>query len=425
MTELQRRPSFYSAASVHTDAVAAATRSVEQVIRSSAGAAIDVVFLFVSGGHIEHMDAIATVVRERLSPRHLIGVSAESLVSGGSEIEAVAGVSMLAATLPGVKIHTFTDRDIPPIPDTLDTDTIGNLAQGIGAGPDLRATFLFVDTFSVPMVRLLPALNAARRPSPGEAPRGVLVGGLASGATGPGQSRLVLNDEVRSHGLVGLSMSGDVRVDAMVSQGCRPIGQPFVVTKARGNLILQLGGRPALDVIQETVSGLDEADQARLHNSLLIGRVVNEYKDRFGRSDFLIRNLIGVDKDLRAVAVADIVRPGITVQLQLRDATTASQDLLMMLDAQQLHGAPLGGLLFTCNARGARLFSSPSHDAGRVVAAFAGVKSGEGAAKPGHEIDPAASVLPLAGFFAAGEIGPVGEESYLHGQSACAVFFRA
>jgi small ligand-binding sensory domain FIST len=396
------------------------------VIRSAAGSRIDVVFVFVSGEHVPHAEAVATVLRERLAPRHLIGTSAEGVVGGAVEVEGASAVSVLAMSLHGVTIRTFTDSDIPPIPDELDADTVASLAQGIGAGPDLRATFMFVDTFSVPMVRLLPALNAARRDPHGH-PRGVHVGGLASGAKAPGQTRLMLDDRVRTHGLVGLTISGPIRVDAMVSQGCRPIGQPFVITKARGNLILQLGGKPALDAIQEVVNDLTPQDQSKLHNSLLIGRVVNEYKDRFGRSDFLIRNIIGVDRDLKAVAIADIVRPGITVQLQLRDAATASEDLLMLLDAQQLHGPPSAALLFTCNGRGTRLFAKPNHDASRVVSAFAGATPGEGAAKPGEEIDAGAASLPLAGFFAAGEIGPVGgsgEESFLHGQTACAVLFR-
>jgi small ligand-binding sensory domain FIST len=237
--------------------------------------------------------------------------------------------------------------------------------------------------------------------------------------------QLLLEEEVRTHGLVGISLSGDIEVEGLVSQGCRPIGQPWVVTRARGNLILQLGGRPALEVIQDMVSELPAEDQARLHNSLLIGRVVNEYKDRFGRSDFLIRNIIGVDKDLKAIAVTDIVRPGVTVQLQLRDAQTASEDLLMLLDAQQLHERPRGALLFTCNGRGTRLFPQPNHDAARIITAFAGARPGEEAAKGGQLTGFTPGMLPLAGFFAAGEIGPVGGDSHLHGQTACAVLFRA
>lgn len=419
----ENRPFFYSAMSTQPEAVSAATRAVEQVIRAAAGREIDLCFVFVGAALAEHADQVATVIRERLGPRHLIGTTTEGMICGGLEAESTPGVTLFAASLPGVRIHTFTDRDVPPIPDELDADTLGNIAQGIGAGPELRATLLFVDAFSVPMVRLLPAMNAAKRAAKAD-PSSVLAGGLASGATGPGQTRLILGDEIQRHGMVGVSLSGNLRADAIVSQGCRPIGQPFVVTKARGNLILQLGGRPALDVVQETVSELSAEDQEQLHNSLLIGRVVNEYKDRFGRSDFLIRNIIGVDKDLRAVAVGDIVRPGITVQLQLRDAETASQDLLMLLDAQQLHDRPVGAMMFTCVGRGSRLFSTPNHDALRVIAAFASPSPGEAAAKPGTVIAPGAPTLPLAGCFSAGEIGPVGGESYLHGQTASVVLFR-
>ncbi len=404
--------------------MAAATRAAEQAVRGLAGRRVDLVFLYISGDHVAHANEILTIVQERLDPRHVIGCSAEGVVAGASEIEGKAAVSLLAACLPNVDIHVFSDADLPPIPDKLDEDTLGSISQGIGARGDLRATFLFVDMFNVPMVRLMPALNAARHIGADGQPVGIIAGGLVSGAKSPKDCRLIIDDSVRHKGLVGVSLRGGIGIEAVVSQGCKAIGQPFIVTKAKGNVILELGGRPALEAVQNLVLDLSDSDKEKLHNSLLIGRVINEYKDRFGRSDFLIRNIIGVDQEHKAIAVADIVRTGITVQFQLRDATTASQDLGMLLDAQQLHGTPRGALLFTCNGRGKRLFATPNHDALKVTTAFDRLRSGEEAAKGGTAIETSLAPLAMAGFFASGEIGPIGSDSYLHGQTACVVFFR-
>jgi small ligand-binding sensory domain FIST len=274
-------------------------------------------------------------------------------------------------------------------------------------------------------MNLLPVLNRARA----EGRIGTIVGGMASGGSKPGDHTLVLDGTMLRQGLVGVSLRGRVRVDTIVSQGCRGFGPSLVITKARKNVILELGGRRALDVVRECFEGLSDEDKAMLERAgrgqqLFIGRVINEYKDRFGRDDFLIRNVLGFDEAQGAIGVGEIVRVGQTIRFHLRDARTADEDLAMLLDAQQLREPPLGGMLITCNGRGTRLFDRPHHDAAAVVRAFAPGRAGELAAKIGEEIDPEGPMLPLAGYFAGGEIGPVGEQSYLHGQTAVVALFR-
>ena len=193
-------------------------------------------------------------------------------------------------------------------------------------------------------------------------------------------------------------------MDIVVSQGCRPIGKPVVITKAQGNVIQELGGSPAVEVIQTLPQTLDERERELLSGGLLVGTVINEYKERFGRGDFLIRNILGFDKKQGAIAVGDVPRVGQTVQFHVRDAETAHEDLQLLLDAQQLQEPPLGGLLFTCNGRARDLFAGQHHDVQTIRE-----RLGE---------------IPLAGFFAAGEIGPVGERSFLHGHTASLAVFR-
>ncbi|MBL9032397.1 MAG: FIST C-terminal domain-containing protein [Phycisphaerae bacterium] len=404
-----------SGVSGSADGVSAA----EQVCEACAGALgageVSLAILFVSAHHVPVAGAIAEVVRRELRAECLLGVSAEAVVGGRQELERGPGVSLLAARLPGVELTPFTADALLPYDETTE-DGRSRLARGFGAGG--AGTILLVDPFSVPMTGLLPALSRS-------AGRGVpIVGGLASAGSSPESNVLVLDDKVYRSGLVGVSLRGAVRLDAVVSQGCRAIGANWIVTSAKRNMVLKLGGRPALEVVREMVESMPEGDRTLLERGLFLGRVIDEYKDRFGRDDYLIRNVVGVDPAHEAIAVNDFVRVGQTVRFHLRDATTADEDLAMVLDAQQLREPPAGVMLVTCTARGRRLFNRPHHDAAAVSRAFGGPLAGERLSKGGEEIDTERPGVPLAGFFAGGEIGPVGGESYLHGHSACVAMFR-
>lgn len=394
------------------------------------GAGIDLAVIFCSDGHAQHAARIAEVARARLRPTTLIGTTAASLVGGASELEGAPGVSVLAARMPGVSIRPFDQRDILPFDDSTD-DGIDRLADGMGVGIGVgtgaagqsKGTLVFVDPFSVPMVRLLPAMNRARQNT---AP---IFGGIASASGEAGGNAMILNDQVTDRGLVGVTFSGNVEIDTVISQGCRTIGPTFVVTKARNNMILELGGRPALQVIQETLAELGDETQGLLRRGgLLIGRVVDEYKERFGRDDYLIRNVVGADEASGGIAWGDLIRVGQTVSMHVRDPKSASEDLAMLLDGQKLKGRPAGVLTFPCTSRGEGFFGSRNHDAGAMVRAFESrVIPGEESAMPGEAVETVTQSgdgLPQAGFFAAGEIGPVGSESFLHGHTLSAALFR-
>jgi small ligand-binding sensory domain FIST len=409
------------------DTARAAEQACEQCLAGleasqSAGRAVDTAFLFFSAHHVEQVPLLASTVLRRLSPENLIGVSTVAAIAGSTELERSPGVSILAAQMPGVTSKPFVVEDLPPAPPPEDNgeETLQALAQAAGISDDLQMTMLLADPFSVPLVNLLPALNRARVRK-----RGTIFGGMASASNRPGGNALILNDRVLRSGGVGLSLKGKVHVDTVVSQGCRPFGPTMVVTKAKGNMIFELGGKPSIDAVQEAVEALGEQYRQALAGGLFIGRVIDEYKSRFGRNDFLISNVIGVDPERGAIGVAGFVRVGQTIRLHVRDAVTAGEDLALLLDAQKLYDKPKGALLVTCNGRGQRMFSSKSHDAAAVAKAFGNAPGGEELSKPGLVIDPAAeSPIPLAGFFAAGEIGPIGDESFVHGHTACLALFR-
>jgi small ligand-binding sensory domain FIST len=405
--------------STSSDAATAAEQVVAQCAQGLGTGSTDLAIACISPHHIGHAEIIAAAIRRELRVDCLIGVSAESVIGGRTELERAPGVSLLAARLPGVTLVPFAGEDLVPFDES--PEGLGRLGRGFGVEEDLRATFIFADPFSVPIMGLLPSMCRARA----HGKVGAILGGLASAGTTPGVNALLLDDAVHRSGLVGVSLKGAVRIDPVVSQGCRGIGPTLIVTAAKKNIILGLGNRKALDVVRELVEELPEEDRKLLEKGLFVGRVINEYKDRFGRDDFLIRNVVGIDENHGAVAVSDFVRVGQTIRFHLRDAKTADEDLALLLDAQQLREPPLGAFLITCNGRGTRLFDRPHHDAAAVARAFAPPSPGEDLAKAGQEIDPEGPTLPIAGFFAAGEIGPVGADSYLHGQTACLALFRS
>jgi small ligand-binding sensory domain FIST len=264
-----------------------------------------------------------------------------------------------------------------------------------GEWPNASALMVLGDPFSFPADRFLNRINEDQTGRP-------VVGGMASAASRPGENRLILGRDVPDRGAVAVYLNGNLRVRSVVSQGCRPIGSHFIITRAEKNVIHELGGVTAYDRLKELATHEQEMVREGLH----LGRVVNEYQDRFEQGDFLVRNVLGVDPDTGAIAIGDYVRPGQTVQFHVRDAQTADAELRQLLSrmANDDNASPQGGLLFTCNGRGSRLFSEPHHDAAAI--------------------EEALGSIPVAGFFAAGELGPIGGTNFIHGFTASIALFE-
>lgn len=349
-----------------------------------------VVIFFATAAHLDAMDSLAATLAERLAPGTTMGASAVSVIAGGRELEEVPAVVAWAAHIEDavpVRFGPALAREHSPLADLPELDP--DLPE-VDEGP--RTMLLLADPFSFPADRLLQEIH-------GSGSELSVIGGLASTGSAPGGNRLVLDGEVFDDGAVGLLLASGAAVRTVVSQGCRPIGRPYVVTRGERNLIHELGGRPTLERLQEIVGGLHEAERALVQRGLHIGIVVNQQKLDFDRGDFLVRGVLGIERESRALAVGDVVETGSLVQFHVRDASTAGEDLTRLMSGQRADGA----LLFTCNGRGRRLFGTENHDASLVSEA----------------ITPA----PLAGMFCAGEIGPVGERSHLHGFTASVALF--
>ena len=372
-----RRVSRYGAAlSEHPDSASAVGEVIGEILEA-VGPSPDLAVLFASAAHRDAIGEMADAIHQVLAPSALIGATAVSVIGGPLEVEERPAVSLWAAA------------QCPVQPVRLEA-VRSHEGWAVGGMPaDAEGTLLAVpDPFTFPSDALL---NAG--------PAVTVVGGLASAASRPGDNRLILNHEVYDDGAVAVLLDPGVEVRTVVSQGCRPIGQPFTVTKSEGNIVTEMGGRTAVDRLRETLLGLDEDDRALVAKGLHVGVVIDEHKSEFDRGDFLIRGLIGADEQTGALAVGDAVEVGTTVQFQVRDAATADEDLReLMADA-----SAGSALVFTCNGRGTHLFDGPDHDAAVV-----------------HE---ALERAPVAGMFCAGELGPIGGHNFLHGFTASVVLF--
>jgi small ligand-binding sensory domain FIST len=375
---------FAAALSQHPDAAVATGDVIGRVLEGFGGEVDpDLALLFVTPAHIPVIDEIVRTVRAALRPRTLLGCAAVSVVGGEKEVERGPGVSLWAGrTGPVTPFHLTVSA-------TPDGPAFTGWPEELPG--QASALLLLPDPFSFPTEVLLARLADDRPGLP-------VVGGAASAARGPGGNRLVIDDRVVTDGAVGAFLGPDVAVTTVVSQGCRPVGHPFVVTKAEQNIVYELAGRSAIERLQEVAAELTDEDRELLADLVQIGQVIDEGKLDFGRGDFLVRTVVGADPNSGALRVAaDAVEVGSTAQFQVRDASSADDDLREMVGGRSAQGA----LLFTCNGRGTNLFPAPDHDASVVSESLGRV--------------------PVAGMFCAGELGPIGGRNFLHGFTASVV----
>lgn len=353
------------------------------------GAPADLVVVFAGAANLDRVEEGIDAVRDRLGSGALLGCAAQGVLGDARELEQ-GGVVVWAASLPGGEAETFQLEAAPT--------GAGELA--ISGMPELGgadAAIMLTDPFSFPIDALLAQLGEDHPGLP-------IVGGLASSAAGPGDAALLHTGGVARAGAVGAVLRG-IDVHACVSQGAAPVGPEMVITACEGNVVEELASRPALMRLREAISELDETERAMAQNGLLLGIVIDPNQVEYERGDFLVRGILGADQERGAVTVGEHVHVGQVVRLHVRDAASADADLRAVLDREldMLGAPPAGALVFTCNGRGRGMFRGPDHDAAALDEAFAGA--------------------PAAGFFCAGEIGPVGPRNFLHGFTATVAVF--
>ena len=385
----------FAAAASEKTSLSVAIQETGQIVSGELGRTPDLTFAFVSPHHARNFPSMAASIRERLGGGLLLACTGETVIGGSREHEDCPAFSLWSGVLPGADLVPF-QLEFEETPDGI---MCSGLPDDLGTrAADTRAVLLLSEPFSSVPQSVLDLLAD-------ELPNVPVIGGQASGGN-PGENRLFLNDREIDRGAIGVVIRGGPHVRSVVSQGCRPIGAPYVVTKAERNVVYELGGAPPMQRLQEIYQVLPPRDQKLVEGGVHIGIALNEYQESFHRGDFLILNVVGVDKKTGALKAGGLIRVGQTVQFQIRDGETADADLKRLLERYSTEHPrlPAAGLLFSCNGRGSRMFTTVDHDATIIQ----------------QHLGP----LPLAGIFAQGELGPVGGKNYIHGFTASIALFE-
>ncbi len=377
------------------DAIAECAAAIKTSVEDEA---LDLAIVFISPHYEDSYERVAGLMAENLGARHVFGCSGGGVIGNGQEIEQRAGISITAAVLPDVDIKPFHLQvhrlpDLDAGPDKWETM--------IGVPADRDPHFVMVaDPYSFPVQDLLMGMDYAF-------PRATKIGGLASGASRQGGNALFLDEQVLRTGAIGLALYGNITVDTVVAQGCRPIGRPMRISKSDRNMLLELDGKPPMDIIRTMFQELPERDRELLGHSLFLGVVMDELIENPVQGDFLIRNVVGTDSTTGGLAIGEMLKEGQLVQFHLRDAETSADDLQAVLsryaDENRENEIP-GALLFSCLGRGKFLYGRPNHDTDIFREKLGAV--------------------PLGGFFCNGEIGPVSGTTFLHGYTSSFGLFR-
>lgn len=379
-----------AAISTEHDPLHAAVEASSAAAQALAGTPVDLALVFASGSHLAAPEATLEGVQSVLSPATMAGCGSGGVLGCGRELESVTALAVWAAAFGGageaVPFHAAPGAD-------------GQELAGIPELAGASATIVLADPYSFPADRLLAELASAQ-------PHVPVLGGVASARTPEGGGALFFGEEVREQGAVGVTLHG-IDVLPCVSQGAAPLGREVTITAAEGNVINELAGRPALETVEQIIAELPLHERALIAGGLLIGIVIDGGKPEYEQGDFLVRGVLGAEPETGSLLVGAHVREGQVVRLHARDAASADDDLRRALRGRLggRSGAVAGALLFSCNGRGRAMFGACDHDARAVERELGGV--------------------PAAGFFAAGEIGPVGNRSFLHGFTATVAVFPA
>ncbi|MBT5258804.1 MAG: hypothetical protein HOL75_07885 [Nitrospina sp.] len=366
--------------------------SIEAIRKQMGGDSVHLTVIFVSPQFKDKYNVIPELIRERMDPGRFLGCSGGGIIGGGKEAEQQPAFSITCANLPDVEIQDIYS-DTMTLPDQ---DTSPNVwREWLGVSVEKKPSFIFLaDPFSFRGEEFLSGVDFAY-PNSGK------VGGLASGAQMKGENALYLDDKIHRSGLVGIALSGNIGMDTIVAQGCRPIGEPVKISKCNNTLLTGMDGQPPLDLLQKIHEELDEKDQSLLQTSLFLGIEMDPLKDNPQQGDFLIRNIMAADKESGGIQVGAMLREGQLVQFHLRDKDMSAEDLRLVLNrykTKEHSEKASGALLFSCLGRGQYLYEKLNHDSDMFRDQLGDI--------------------PLGGFFCNGEIGPVGKTTFLHGYTS-------
>lgn len=393
----------------------AAVNEVISRTQSSLASAADLAVVFISSAFASEYSRLMPLLQDQLSVPLLLGCSGGGIIGMNDtgevrEVEAEAALSLTLMRMPNARIQTFHLK-AGELPD-LDSSP-EKWVQAVGVSPADNTLFLLLsDPSSSRISELLEGLDFAY-------PGAIKLGGLASSTAMGSRTGLFCNYKQCFEGTVGVAITGDYSWETIVAQGCRPIGPVFRVTRGERNIIFGISpdstdavsGSPSnlrenpLENLRELVEELNDSDKELAQTSLFVGIARSEFKQYLNQGDFLIRNLLGIEPKTGAIAVGNRVRPGQRLQFHLRDARASAQDLELLLEnnTKALSVVPsassaVGAFMFSCLGRGKGLYGEADFDARLFNRYFPNI--------------------PVSGCFCNGEIGPVGNSTFLHGYTS-------
>ncbi len=368
-----------------------AVTETARALLAEIGGRVSCALVFATSEYRESLPEFLELLQVHGHVPTVAGCSAGGLIGTGEEVEGALGFSVLFLHLPQTEI-----RCLALDADGLGTEVPAKSGPPLAPGASSEAWIVCGDPSTLPVEDWLRTWNAAHPGVP-------CLGGLAS-LGGEGDEFFVFQDHHLVPQAVALGFSGGVRIETVVSQGCRPIGDPLTITGAEQNVVHSLGALRAFDRLNEAVNALPAADKARAAGNIFAGLAISEYVDEYQTGHFLVRHLLGADPQSGALALGALPRVGQTLQFQMRDRHSAHEDLQRLLLEKKDRGVqPFASLVFSCTGRGQGLFRVPNHDANALSQHF--------------------GPLPSAGFFCNGEIGPVGGVNFVHGYTASIALF--
>ncbi|MGB0712721.1 MAG: FIST signal transduction protein [Gammaproteobacteria bacterium] len=323
-------------------------------------------FLYLSDHHGADAEAIVELLRLQTGVSHWTGTVGMGVIATGTEYYDGPALSILIGAFEPDSFRCFHSggRDLKPL-------TEGEAEWLSGSSQHFAVVHGDPRNMAVPL--MIEAMGS-------EIPGGFSVGGLASSNT---DHFPLIAGTVASAGLSGVVFNESTQVSTALTQGCSPISAPVEVTESLKNILVTLGGRPALEVMKEAMGEMLARDLNKAAGYIFAGLPV-EGSDT---GDYMVRNLVGVDPDNGLVAIGETIETGRNVMFCRRDGQTAQDDLLRMIqDIRKRAGErPIrGGLYFSCLGRGRHMFGEASRELGIIQQELGDV--------------------PIAGFFANGEI---------------------
>ncbi|MCZ6676839.1 MAG: FIST C-terminal domain-containing protein [Candidatus Poribacteria bacterium] len=325
---------------------------------------------------------------------HLIGCSGMSVLTSEGEFEGESAVAVLV-------MRSDQLSAVPFLVSEREGESVGTTIRD-RIQPEFQENSLLVvlpDLRCISPAQLVEQIGADGQKLP-------IVGGAASGDPMSGQMYQWSGKQIAEASVSGVLLTGSFRTEIGVAQGCQPIGHPLEITRAEGNRIFELNGKPALAVFRESMALLTEEDIQRSGRMVFLGLAMDTSNRAPKIGDYLIRNITGVDSQHSVIGVAEKVEDGQIVQFHLRNPFAAQEEIqgiISRLGERTRAHPPAFGLYFNCLGRGKGLYGDANHDIQAIKRQFPD--------------------LPIIGFFGNAEFAPIGNRNFAHTYTGALVLF--